>query len=93
MDLSTRDVRRQQGERIKRASKEAGLSLDDLASRIGCSRALIYQYASGASLAQNDRLQIIAAVVGKPITPALLLSEILRVTQTPQVSAPFARAG
>jgi tetratricopeptide (TPR) repeat protein len=68
MDLSTREGRRQQGERIKRSVREAGLSLDDLAVRIGCSRALIYQYASGASLAQTDRLQVIAAVVGKSLT-------------------------
>jgi len=67
MDLSTREGRRILGDRIKRAAKEAGLSLDDLAARIACSRALIYQYASGASLAQPDRLQQIAAVVNKPL--------------------------
>ena len=67
MDLSTRDGRRILGDRIKRAAKEAGFSLDDLAVRIGCSRALIYQYASGASLAQPDRLQQIALVVGKSL--------------------------
>lgn len=68
MDLSNRDGRRILGDRIKRAAKDAGLSLDDLAVRIGCSRALIYQYASGASLVQPDRLQQIAAVVGKPLS-------------------------
>ncbi len=67
MDLSTRDGRRQQGERIKRAARDAGLSLDYLARLIGCSRALIFQYASGASLIQTDRLQQIAEVVGRPL--------------------------
>lgn len=67
MDLANRDGRRILGERIKRASREAGISLDELAVRIGCSRALIYQYVSGASLAQPDRLQQISAVVGKPL--------------------------
>lgn len=68
MDLSTREGRRQQGERIKQAAREAGLSLDELARRIGCSRALIFQYASGASLIQTDRLQQIALIVGRPLT-------------------------
>ena len=67
MDLSTREGRRQQGERMKQAVRDAGLTLDDLARQIGCSRALVYQYASGASLAQSDRLQQIARVVGKPL--------------------------
>jgi len=52
---------------MKQAAHDAGLSLDELARRIGCSRALIYQYASGAALAQNDRLQQIAREVGKPL--------------------------
>ncbi|MGO8671818.1 MAG: helix-turn-helix domain-containing protein [Capsulimonadaceae bacterium] len=68
MDLSTRDGRRQQGDRIKAAARDAGLSLDDLATQIGCSRALIYQYVSGASLVQTDRLQQIGAAVDKPLT-------------------------
>lgn len=67
MDLSTREGRRKQGERIKRAAKEAGLSLDELAIKIGCSRALIFQYVSGALLAQPNRLQMIGNVVGKPL--------------------------
>ena len=68
MDLSTREGRKQQGDRIKKAAREAGVSLEDLAAKIGCSRALIYQYASGASLAQTDRLQLIAGILGKPLT-------------------------
>jgi transcriptional regulator with XRE-family HTH domain len=67
MDLSTRDGRRLQGEKLKQAAREAGITLDELARAIGCSRALIFQYASGASLAQTDRLQQIAAIVGKPL--------------------------
>lgn len=68
MDLSTREGRKQQGERIKRAARDAGISLEDLATKVGCSRALIYQYASGASLAQTDRLQAISTVLDKPLT-------------------------
>src|SRR5258708_35133092 len=67
MDLSSREGRRQQGDKIKQASRDAGLTLDELARQIGCSRALIFQYASGASLAQSDRLQQIAAVVHRPL--------------------------
>src|SRR5258708_34110113 len=67
MDLSSREGRRQQGDKIKQASRDAGLTLDELARQIGCSRALIFQYASGASLAQSDRLQPIALAVGKPL--------------------------
>jgi tetratricopeptide (TPR) repeat protein len=67
MDLSTRDGRRQQGELIKRAAREAGMTSEELAQRVGCSRSLIYQYISGASLAQTDRLQQIAAETGKPL--------------------------
>lgn len=68
MDLSTREGRREQGERIKRAAREAGVTLDELARLIGCSRALIYQYASGASLIQTDRLQQIASSLSRPLT-------------------------
>jgi tetratricopeptide (TPR) repeat protein/transcriptional regulator with XRE-family HTH domain len=64
MDLSTRQGRREQGQRIQRAVERAGLSIEELAGRIGCSRALIYQYLSGTTLAQPDRLQQIAAECG-----------------------------
>jgi tetratricopeptide (TPR) repeat protein len=68
MDLSTRQGRREQGQRIQRAVERAGLSVEELAGRIGCSRALIYQYLSGTTLAQPDRLQQIAAECGVPLT-------------------------
>ncbi len=64
MDLSTRQGRREQGQRIQKAVERAGLSVEELANRIGCSRALIYQYLSGTTLAQPDRLQQIAAETG-----------------------------
>src|SRR5438270_7154355 len=62
MDLSTRQGRREQGQRIQAAVERAGLSIEELAGRIGCSRALIYQYLSGTTLAQPDKLQQIAAL-------------------------------
>src|SRR2546425_5637948 len=68
MDLSNRQGRREQGQRIQTAVERAGLSVEELANRIGCSRALIYQYLSGATLAQPDRLQQIAAVTGVALT-------------------------
>src|SRR5947209_17776924 len=64
MDLSNRQGRREQGQRIQTAVERAGLSIEELANRIGCSRALIYQYLSGSTLAQPDRLQQIAALCG-----------------------------
>ncbi len=64
MDLSTRQGRREQGLRIQSAVEHAGLSIEDLATQIGCSRALIYQYVSGSTLAQPDRLQQIASKCG-----------------------------
>ena len=67
MDLSTRQGRRQQGARIGAAAEAAGLALTELATAIGCSRALIYQYVSGQVLAQADRLQAIARLVGRPL--------------------------
>ena len=67
MDLSTRQGRREQGQRIQRAVERAGLSIEELAGRIGCSRALIYQYLSGTTLAQPDRLQQIAAECDVPL--------------------------
>ncbi|MBI2302824.1 MAG: helix-turn-helix domain-containing protein, partial [Armatimonadetes bacterium] len=67
MDLSTRQGRAEQGRRIQSAAELAGLSLADLAKRIGCSRALIYQYVSGQVLAQADRVQAIARACGKPL--------------------------
>ncbi len=68
MDLSARQGRREQGQRIQRAVERAGLSIEELAGRIGCSRALIYQYLSGTTLAQPDRLQQIAFECGVPLT-------------------------
>lgn len=68
MDLTTRQGRREQGQRIQQAVERAGLSVEDLAGRIGCSRALIYQYLSGTTLAQPDKLQQIAAECGVPLT-------------------------
>src|SRR5438477_12758840 len=67
MDLSTRQGRREQGQLIQKAVERAGLSVEELANRIGCSRALIYQYLSGTTLAQPDRLQQIAAITGVPL--------------------------
>src|SRR5580692_11139298 len=61
MDLGTKQGRREQGQRIQHAVERAGLSIEELAGRIGCSRALIYQYLAGSTLAQPDRLQQIAA--------------------------------
>src|SRR5579862_5963699 len=68
MDLSTRQGRREQGRRIQQAVERANLSVEELAGRIGCSRALIYQYLSGTTLAQPDRLQQIAAECGVSLT-------------------------
>src|SRR5437868_15534512 len=68
MDLSTRQGRREQGQRIQQAVEGAGLSIEELAGRIGCSRALIYQYVSGTTLAQPDRLQQIAILCSVPLT-------------------------
>lgn len=64
MDLTRREGRREQGVRIQRAVESAGLSIEEIATRIGCSRALIYQYLSGSTLAQPDRLQRIAQECG-----------------------------
>lgn len=67
MDLSTKEGRHEQGQLIQRAVEHARLSVEELANRIGCSRALIYQYLSGTTLAQPDRLQQIAIVTGVPL--------------------------
>jgi tetratricopeptide (TPR) repeat protein len=68
MDLSTREGRRQQGKLIQAAARDAGISAEELAETAGCSRALIYQYYSGATLAQTDRLQRIARAVGRSMS-------------------------
>lgn len=68
MDLSSRQGRREQGQRLQKAVERAGLSVEELAGRIGCSRALIYQYVSGSTLAQPDRLQQIAALCSVPLS-------------------------
>jgi transcriptional regulator with XRE-family HTH domain len=67
IDFSSRDGRRLQGRLIGRAAEDAGLSLEGLAREIGCSRALLYQYVSGVTLAQADRLQQIALRTGKSL--------------------------
>lgn len=82
MDLSTRQGRREQGLRIQSAVERAGLSIEELANRLGCSRALIYQYLSGSTLAQPDRLQQIAATCGVPLV--YFYSETSEPTSTPE---------
>ncbi len=67
IDFSTREGRREQGQLIQQAAEDIGLSLEALAKEISCSRALIYQYVSGATLAQPDRIQQIAQRTGKPL--------------------------
>lgn len=67
IDFSTREGRKQQGQLIQQAAEAVGLSLEALAREIGCSRALIYQYVSGTTLAQPDRIQQIALRTGKPL--------------------------
>lgn len=86
MDLSTKQGRREQGQRIQRAVERAGLSIEELAGRIGCSRALIYQYLSGTTLAQPDRLQQIAAECGVTLTDFYSTSE--EFTPAPRRAAP-----
>ena len=67
MDLSNREGRREQGLLIQEAVDRAGFSVEELANRIGCSRALLYQYLSGTTLAQPDRLQQIATEADVPL--------------------------
>lgn len=86
MDLSTKQGRREQGQRIQRAVERAGLSIEELAGRIGCSRALIYQYLSGTTLAQPDRLQQIAVECG------VGLASFYRASEEPDAEEPPAPA-
>lgn len=68
LDLTTAEGRKKQGELILQAIKEAGLSVEQVAKDIGCSRALLYQYIAGTTLAQPDKLTLIARRTGKPLT-------------------------
>ncbi|MHB9105676.1 MAG: helix-turn-helix domain-containing protein [Armatimonadota bacterium] len=67
IDFTTREGRRVQGQLIQQASEQAGFTLEALAREIECSRALLYQYVSGVTLAQPDRLQQIARKTGKTL--------------------------
>ena len=82
MDLSTKQGRREQGQRVQRAVERAGLSIEELAGRIGCSRALIYQYLSGTTLAQPDRLQQIAVECGVSLSSFYSASETSEAEET-----------
>ncbi len=86
MNLNSREGRREQGLRIQKAVEAAGLSIEELAQRIGCSRALIYQYLSGSTLAQPDRLQRIAGECGVPLE--LFYSEDPPASPPPSVPLP-----
>ncbi len=88
MDLSTKQGRREQGQRIQRAVERAGLSIEELAGRIGCSRALIYQYLSGTTLAQPDRLQQIAVECGVSLAAFYSAIESSE-SEEPPVAAPI----
>lgn len=68
MDIRTPEGKQELGRRIQSAIAEAGYdSLPVFAETLGCSRALIYQYAKGEVLVQIDRLQGIAELTGKPL--------------------------
>ncbi|MCX7968129.1 MAG: tetratricopeptide repeat protein [Armatimonadetes bacterium] len=67
LDLTTLEGRKRQGELILQAIKDAGLSVEQVAKDIGCSRALLYQYIAGTTLAQPDKLTLIARRTGKPL--------------------------
>ncbi|HEY3396371.1 MAG TPA: helix-turn-helix transcriptional regulator [Armatimonadota bacterium] len=68
MDLTTLEGRRELGQRIQSAIAESGCrSLPAFAERLGCSRALIYQYVKGEVLVQLDRLQEIAQATDRPL--------------------------
>lgn len=67
LDLTTPEGRKKQGELILQAIREAGLSVEQVAKDIGCSRALLYQYIAGTTLAQPDKLTLIARRTGKPL--------------------------
>ncbi|MGQ9461487.1 MAG: helix-turn-helix domain-containing protein [Candidatus Fervidibacter sp.] len=67
LDLTTPEGRKKQGELILQAIKEAGLSVEQVAKDIGCSRALLYQYIAGTTLAQPDKLTLIARRTVKPL--------------------------
>jgi len=68
MDLSTAHGRKELGRRIQSAIVAAGYdSLPAFAERLGCSRALIYQYVNGEVLAQLDRLQLIGELTGRSL--------------------------
>lgn len=67
LDLTTPEGRKRQGELILQAIREAGLSVEQVAKDIGCSRALLYQYIAGTTLAQPDKLTLIARRTGKPL--------------------------
>lgn len=67
LDLTTPEGRKKQGELILQAIKEAGLTVEQVAKDIGCSRALLYQYIAGTTLAQPDKLTLIARRTGKPL--------------------------
>ncbi|MGC9318582.1 MAG: helix-turn-helix domain-containing protein [Armatimonadota bacterium] len=68
MDLRTAEGRRELGQRIQTAVMGADYpSLAAFAEDLGCSRALIYQYVNGETLAQLDRLSRIADLTGRPL--------------------------
>jgi hypothetical protein len=73
MDLRTPEGKQELGRRIQAAIAEAGYeSLPAFATRLGCSRALIYQYVKGDVLVQLDRLQTIAELTDRPLAWFLL---------------------
>ena len=68
MNLTGPEGRQRLGRRIQSAIAGAGYdSLPGFAERLGCSRALIYQYVNGHVLAQLDRLQTIGDLTGRPL--------------------------
>jgi transcriptional regulator with XRE-family HTH domain len=68
MDLRNSQGRRELGRRIQSAIAESGYkSIPAFAERLGCSRALIYQYVKGDVLVQLDRLQEIAELTGRDL--------------------------
>lgn len=67
-DLAVQDINRQViGERIRRSRKEAGVSLTELARRVGVSERAVTRWQTGHLTPSLARLYAVAQVVDKPI--------------------------
>jgi transcriptional regulator with XRE-family HTH domain len=80
-------IQKKIGKRIQKAREEAGLSQEELASRMGCTQAALSNYELGKRRMYLANLAQLAEILHKPLN--YFLEEAEDISESPQQSEPY----